>query len=58
MKGWNEEDQERALTNEAYQEAESYALRIFREWDTDCDAMGAPGLQAMCAEVGLCDQPK
>ena len=28
------------------------------EWDTVCDAMGAPGLQHMCAEVGLCDQPK
>ena len=44
---------------------DAYGLRAWSvtpagggEWDTACDAMGAPGLQAMCAEVGLCDQPK
>ena len=44
---------------------DAYGLRAWSvtpagggEWDTACDAMGAPGLQHMCAEVGLCDQPK
>ena len=44
---------------------DAYGLRAWSvtpagggEWDTVCDAMGAPGLQHMCAEVGLCDQPK
>lgn len=46
-------------------EHDAYGLRAWSvtpagggEWDTACDGIGAPGLQAMCAAVGLCDAPQ